>query len=169
MFARQLVQLADLRFDLGESFGIELERALVTRERIARFIELNLRRIEKVDDRRHARVERGQARRLRMRACDDSDQREFAVAVDALRKAAAALQELACVGESAMFVVECGEIRRRQRVTIELVELMRQPFDAFDVIRTAREFRDTNAGVPPCLGHARDFGAFGQLAGERIE
>ena len=125
MLARELVQLADLRFDLGESLGIEFERALIARQRVAGFVELDLRRIEQIDDRRHARIERGQARRFRLCARDKADQREFAVAVDALGESAAALQELAGVGESAMLVFECGKVARRQRVAIELVELVR--------------------------------------------
>ena len=83
-----------------------LASAVPMRDRLTRE---NLRGVQQIDDRRHARIERGEAHRLGVRARGETGQRELAVAVEPLGKAVAALQELACVREAAVLVFERGE------------------------------------------------------------
>ena len=134
MFARELVELAELGLDFAEAVRVELERRLVAAERVGGLAELDLRRVEQFGERREACVERGQVRSVGVRACEEVSEREFLLAIETLAERRAATQEFARVGKAPVLVLEFGKGRRAERVAVEFGDLMAEPFDALAVV-----------------------------------
>ncbi len=128
--------LRDLGFDLGEPFGIEVERVAIARQRVARFAELDLRAVEQLRDRSPVRgSSAAEARRFALRARGRPASANSLSPSSNSASALRALQQLAGIGEAAMRLFERLEVGRRERVPIELVDLVLEP------VRCARRDR----------------------------
>ena len=169
VLAREFMQAPEPVFGLGERVRVEVERALVARERIAGFGELDLRRVDEFADRREPRIECDEARDLRLRTREPAQQCEFVVAVEAVGESRAALQQLPAVGEAAVALLECLQIVGRERVGVQFLELVREPFDALGMVRAAAEFGDARGGLAPCACASRHGGELVAVGAERIE
>ncbi len=147
----------------------QVERALVASERIAGLGELDLRRVDEFADRREPRVERDEACDLRLRASEPAQQRELVVAIEPLGQRGATLQQLPGVGEAAVAFLERLEVLGRERMRVQFLELVREPFDALGMVRAAAELGDARGRVAPCACAARDIRELVAVGAECIE
>ena len=142
VLARQLMQLAELGIDFCIALRVEIERALVSTQRIDRFIDMDTGGIEQFAQWLHGRVECGQALALPVRASNQARNAELALAIQQVGKSGTTLQELPGVGQPAVGLLKFAKSLDGQGMRIEFLDLMDEPFDALGMILAARNPAD---------------------------
>ncbi len=159
MFAREVVQVLQVRVDLGEAIGIEIACLGVVGQRAAGLADLDQRGIQQFAAGAKLHVDFGQACQFGAGACQAGAQ--AFVAFDLIDQCGAASQQALGVAQTALLGFQRGKTLRGQRPALEFRALVRKQIQtriALAAIAQRRGFARQRAQVLGQLAHLRQRG-----------